>query len=138
MTATAAQIAEVRRMVDEPTVTTYSDTLIQGFIEKYPLMDELGTDPYYWNELAVPPAKVATIGWVPTYDLWAAAADIWDEKAAAVADEFDFTADGGNFSASQKYQHFVNSANRCRSKRAIKVIKLKKYPSENPRYPYNV
>ena len=30
MTATAAQIAKVRRMVSEPTVTTYADADIQG------------------------------------------------------------------------------------------------------------
>jgi hypothetical protein len=56
MAATAAQIAEVRRMVNEPTTSTYSDVLITAIIERYPLLDELGSDPYTWTA-ANPPVR---------------------------------------------------------------------------------
>ena len=49
-------------------------------------------------------------------DLYAAAAEIWDEKAAAVAPNFDFSADGGNFSRSQMYAQYTETANKMRAK----------------------
>lgn len=133
MTATAAQIAEVRRLVNEPTETTYSDTLIQSFIERYPLVDECGTEPYYYDPITTPPTLTANEDWVATYDLYAAAGDIWDEKAASLVDQFDFEADGGNFKASQKYAMYCNAAARCRAKQAIRVHTLHKWPPEHPR-----
>ncbi len=103
MSATAAQIAQVRRMVAEPTTTTYSDATIQGYIETYPLRDERGQEPYTWL-LNNPPTQSANPQWIATYDLHAAAHDIWDEKAALLAGNFDFSADGAAFSRSQAHQ----------------------------------
>ena len=45
MAATAVMIARLRKMVDEPTEATYSDELVAEYIETYPLLDVLGTDP---------------------------------------------------------------------------------------------
>jgi hypothetical protein len=131
MTATAAQIAQIRRMVNEPTTTTYSDTVIQGFIETYPLMDELGTEPYYWTATSgSAPTKTATTTWYPTYDLNAAAAAIWDEKAATCAANYDFNSDGANYSKSQQYQQALNMSKYYRSKSAVRTITLVKKPDE--------
>jgi len=129
MTATAAQIAKIRRMVAEPTVTTYLDADISAYIEAYPLMDERGEQPYTFSS-ATPPAQVVNTNWIATYDLNAAAADIWEEKAAAVADLYDFNADGGSHSRSQKYEQYMKNARSYRSRRATKTMMLVKYPEE--------
>lgn len=118
MTATAAQIATVRRMVAEPTTTTYSDVLVTAFIEKYPLMDERGENPYTFDTSTEPPTKEANDNWIATYDLHAAAADIWEEKAANWANKYNFSADGGNYSRSQAYEMAMKSARYHRSRRA--------------------
>lgn len=89
MTATSQMILQVRRWTNEPTTVTYSDAALTALIEQYPLQDERGVDPYYYDTSTDPPTQVATVGWYPTYDLHAAAADVWDEKAAALADKID-------------------------------------------------
>jgi hypothetical protein len=44
------------------------------------------------------------------YDVYAAAADVWRQKAAHVADRFDFTADGASFKASQMVAQYERQA----------------------------
>jgi hypothetical protein len=129
MTATAAQILQIRRMVNEPDLMgSYSDALIQTFIEKYPLLDELGEEPYDW--IGVPPVATVNADWIATYDLNAAAADIWSEKAAAVAALYDFSADGGNYSRSQMYKMYQEQARYYRSRRSMKTIRMIQTPEE--------
>ena len=111
---TAAQIATVRRMVAEPSTTTYSDALITTFIETYPCIDEQGEAPFTFSA-AVPPVHVVNTEWMPTYDLNGASADIWQEKAATLASGYDFSADGGNYSRSQAYEQAMKQ---CRYYRA--------------------
>ncbi len=48
-----------------------------------------------------------------TYDVYAAAADIWRQKAAHVADRFDFSADGASFKASQLVAQYERMAQQC-------------------------
>ena len=124
MSATAAVAAELRRMVDEPTETTYDDDLIDDYIEKYPLIDVLGTDPQEVDYSTTPPTISERDEWIPTYDLNAAAADIWEEKAAAIAENFDFSADGGKFSRSQKYEQYKKNARTFSSKKSAKASKV--------------
>lgn len=131
MTATAAQIAEIRRMVAEPTSATYSDTLIQEYIERYPCLDERGTEPYYYTYVAGVPTPTANTDWIATYDLHAAAADIWEEKAAVWANKYDFNADGGAYSRSQVYQQMMSKAKYHRSRSKIKTIKLVMSPPQS-------
>lgn len=50
-----------------------------------------------------------------SYDPYAAAADIWDMKAAHVADRFDFTADGASFKVSQLVDHYRQRAGEQRT-----------------------
>jgi len=134
MTATAAQISQVRRMTAEPTTSPYTDALIQGFIEAHPLMDELGRAPYYWQANgSSAPTKTANTDWIVTYDLNAAAADIWDEKAASVAALFDFHADGGVYTRSQTYEQARKMALFYRSRASIKLVKMRPAPIQNNR-----
>jgi len=120
MAATAAMAAMLRRMVDEPTEDTDDDDTINDYIEKYPLIDFIGNEPLEVDYSTSPPTVSERDEWIPTYDLHAAAADIWEEKAAAIADEFTFSADGGSYSRSKKYDQYKASARSHRSQRAAK------------------
>jgi hypothetical protein len=121
MTATAAQILQVRRMTNEPDDEgTYDDEAIAAYIEAYPLVDENGEAPRVPDELTGEMEE--NPDWTATYDLHAAAADIWDEKAAVVAGDFDFSADGGSYTRSQAYQQMMQSARYHRSRRSPKTI----------------
>jgi hypothetical protein len=124
MTATAAQILALRRLTDEPLSTTYSDAQMQAFLEAHPLVDELGTIPYTWDISTDPPTKITTPQWIETWDASFAASEIWEEKAAALAELFNHSADGVNVSLSDKYDHAVSMAARCRSRRAIRHIPM--------------
>jgi len=117
---TAAQIAQLRRMAAEPLTTTYSDALLTTYIETYPIPDGEGHFPGEEDEDY----------WTPTYDLHAAAADIWDEKAAAVADRHDFSADGGSYNRSQVYDQAIKQARYHRARRAPATATLRKRPRE--------
>jgi hypothetical protein len=97
-------ISTLRRMVAEPTTATYSDAQIQTFIETYPMLDSAGVAP-------------GETGWVAIYSLNLAAADIWEEKAAAVSANADFTAWGSTFHQSQVALQYLKMAETYRDKR---------------------
>ena len=103
--ATAAQIAELRRMCAEPTTATYSDVTLAAYIERYPLTDARGQESY-------------------TYDLHAAAADVWNEKAAALAHLYDFSADGGSYTRSQRVAQAQAQARYHLARRNLNTIRL--------------
>jgi len=130
MSATAAQIAQVRRMVNEPTDDTYDDDAISVYIEASASIDERGEIPYTWDTSTEPPTKDENEIWIPTYDLHAAAADIWTEKAAVVAVDFDFQADGGNYTRSQVYQAYERQARYHGARRKPGTLTLHMYPKE--------
>jgi hypothetical protein len=129
MSATAAMILQVRGWVNEPDDTTYDDDAITVFIERYPLLDERGEVPYTWDT-STPPVQEANEDWIPTYDLHAAAADVWTEKATIVAADFDFQADGGNYSRSQVYEAYMSLARHHQARRKPGVITLHMHPKE--------
>ena len=54
-------------------------------------------------------------------DLNAAASDIWDEKAAAVAGLFDFAADGGDYKRSQLIAQYQEAAAKYRSRAGFEL-----------------
>ena len=128
MTATAAEIARVRRMVDEASETVYSDEDIQGYIEGYPLLDPRGEEPFTWDTSTQPPPQDANENWITTYDLDAAAADIWGEKAAAPTQDFDFSADGGSYKRSQVVEHYQERERHYRSRRSLGTISAVMWP----------
>ena len=95
MTATASMISQVRRWTKEPLPpSSYVDADIKAIIETYPVVDELGTDPYVYDRSTNPPTKVPAAGWIATYDLHRAAAHIWEEKVANLADTVDIPVQG--------------------------------------------
>ena len=84
-TPTTDMIARLRRMTAEPlTSDTYTQGDLQAVIERYPVLDANGTEPDDY-------------GWLGAWDLNRAAADVWDEKASLLATDFDFAADGGDY-----------------------------------------
>lgn len=97
MAITASTIARVRLMTNEPTDSTYSDAAIEERILEHPLPDSAGVAP-------------GGEGWVPTYDLNVLAAEIWNEKAAALASKFSFSADGASFNLNQAYDNAMKMA----------------------------
>lgn len=105
MTQDAATIARMRRMVAEPTETPYTDAIITAYIEEYPVMDSEGYEP-------------DEDGWTAIYDLNAAAADIWDEKASSVQKYYNFQADGAQYSQSDLFEMAMEKVRyyRARSK----------------------
>ena len=122
--ATAAQIAELRRMCAEPTTTTYSDVALAAYIERYPLTDARGQEPFTWDVSTVPPSRLDNEAWVQTYDLHAAAADVWNEKAAALAHLYDFSADGGSYTRSQRVAQAQAQARYHLARRNLNTIRL--------------
>ena len=103
MSATADEIARVRRMVAEPTVDIYTDDAIEAAIERYAMTDEFGQEPYVWTVDGGLPTRTDNEFWVPTYDLNAAAAEIWQEKAMTLSTKTDFADAGANFNDSQQF-----------------------------------
>lgn len=128
MAATAGQIARVRRMVNEPTEETYDDEAIAEYIEAYPLIDERGEAPYTWDTSTQPPTEDENEAWIPTYDLNAAAADIWGEKAATVAADFTFSADGGNYNRADVLRQYQERERFFRSRRRPQTLMTVMYP----------
>lgn len=110
MAVSAAMITRVRGMTGELSEAPYTDAAIVVFIEKHPLPD-------YSGELPTADGEVNEV-WTPTYDMNAAAADIWDEKAALLAGKFDVSADGASMSRSQLFDMATRRARHYRSRRA--------------------
>jgi hypothetical protein len=118
MAATAAQIAQVRRMAGIAVGdATYTDIVVGGYIETYPLLDGDGLAP-------------DDDDWTPVYDLHAAAADVLEERAAALALEFDFTADGASYHRSQQYEAIMAQCRYHRARRTPSTMTLVKWPEE--------
>lgn len=111
MAATAAQVSRLRRMCAEPDITSYMDSDLAAIIESHPLIDSEGRDP-------------AHLEWVATYDMHAAATDVWQEKAANVAASFDFGADGATYTRSQLQENALKQARYHNARRAANGAQL--------------
>jgi hypothetical protein len=128
MSVTAEMIARVRLIVAEPTnAGNYTDALVEAHIERYPCLDERGEKPYTFTA-ATPPAQDANENWIPTYDLYAAAADIWAQKAAGVAEQFNFGSDDQSFERSKIHEQYLKQMRMCLSRR--RPTTLTQYPKE--------
>lgn len=131
MSATAEQIAQVRRMVAEPTDAVYSDAQIQSMIESHSLMDVNGIMPYILQSVTTNPINTPNPLWIPTYDLNFAAADIWQEKAGAAAGDYDFSADGAQILRGQVYRNAMQQARFYLSRRSPRTITMTaSYPGD--------
>lgn len=118
MTVISDLIVDLRRMVVEPLPTTYTDLTLAGMIEKTAVIDTNGLLP-------------EEFGWVETYNLYKVAAEIWIEKAAGVADEFDQSSDGGNFQRSQKHAMYLKQANYYQGRSKSQSLQIKQSPLSN-------
>jgi hypothetical protein len=119
-------------MVAEPTAVTYSDAALAIYIERYPLLDSLGRDPWQIAATVQPPALEQNEDWVETWDLHRAAADVWEEKGAGLATKVSFATDGQSFSMNQQYDRAMARARWHRSRRSGLTTKLWAYPRLNP------
>jgi hypothetical protein len=117
--ATADEIMRLRRMTGEVSNSTYYDSVLSEYIEAYPLNDARGEEPYEWDTTTEPPTRDDNDEWVPTYDLNAAAARIWEEKATEYIADYDYSADGASLNRSQAFKHMMAQAGYYRSKRAM-------------------
>ncbi|MCB9136502.1 MAG: hypothetical protein H6636_13840 [Anaerolineales bacterium] len=113
MTATESMIARVRRQVAEPSEATYSDEVLAEYIERYPISDALGETPLLEGGTENP-------DWEPSYDLFAAAAEIWMEKAAALSTKYSFSADGKRHALEQQWEHAAKMAKYYLARRRVK------------------
>jgi len=121
LTATDQQVNRVRRLTDETSPTTYSDDDIKNFIISHPIPDRNGEKPFMSSLTSTP---ILNPIWVQTFDLYLAAADIWEEKASKLAPNYDMSADGASLSRSQAYDHAIAQIKQCRKRRKITSITL--------------
>ncbi len=84
MSATTAMRTQLRRMIAEPTKRHYDDTALDTIIEQHPLHDLNGNHPYTEDSSG---NLITNPDWTATYDLNAAAADIWLEKSSRATEE---------------------------------------------------
>jgi hypothetical protein len=126
---TQGQIADLRRMIAEPAQDLYTDEILTGILKKYPIADLYGIDPPTDSDLVGSGSGESE--WTPTYDLHAAAADVWEEKAAAAVGKFDFSADGATYSRNQVYQACVKQAARHKAMRRAQSVDVVKDPAES-------
>ena len=97
-TATTDDVAVIRRYCGlSDSDATYTDTVIEAYMDEFPLVDVDGYDP-------------DDSTWTETYDLHAVAERIWQEKAALIADKFDFAADGATYGLSSKHTQYMKQA----------------------------
>lgn len=128
MSATAAQIGRLRRMTGETDSTTYDDETFAEYVERYAMTDARGEEPYTWDTSTDPPTQDDNDRWIPTYDLHAAAADIWEEKASSLSQDYDFSADGATFNRSQSYEQAMKQARFHRSRRMARTLTQRPEP----------
>lgn len=109
-------IDQLRRMTAEPLDGSgYSDADLTTYLQRYPLPDSAGAQP-------------ADATWTGVWDANRAAADVWEEKAALYAADFDFAADGGNYQRSQVHSQMLTMARLFRSRRSTSALVLTVQP----------
>lgn len=75
------------------------------------------TIDYQYGRIAFGADQVGSARYVTgrSYDVYEAAARVWEQKAAHVADQFDFSADGASFKNSQRVKQYMDMARMMRS-----------------------
>ena len=124
MTPDALTVAMLRRLAAEPTAETFSDADLAAILERRTLDDGRGCCGAAGAGDGTDGAGTdgAGTGGAAGFDLYAAAADVWEQKAAALAQDFDFTADGADFRRSQAHAHALSMARLFRARRAPRSI----------------
>ena len=111
MAISADHMWQFKRMIAEDLSDTYTDLDLALYIQNYPTIDADGNQP-------------TDGGWVESYDLHAAAAAIWEEKAALRVEYFDFNADGVNSTRSQVFAQCMKQARYHNARRQPGTIQL--------------
>jgi len=111
----AVLVAQLRRMIVEPTEATYTSVDLWGMIEESSVRDSEGRAP-------------GSNSWVATYNVFQVASDIWAEKAGALVMQHDFSADGGKFSRSQMHAHAIKMSQYYASKSKVTSIRILQEP----------
>jgi len=105
-------IADLRRKIGErENIEPWTDEVLTQVLQAFALPDAEGNAPGSDN-------------WVPTYDTNAAAASVWDEKAAMFASEIDATVDGTTVRRSQRFRHARQMAAYYRAQRGARVVAM--------------
>ena len=107
MAVTAANIARVRSLADA-SVADFNDAAITAVIELYTRRDADGNFP-------------DEDGYTDTYDLYRAAADVVEQRAAKVATQYNTTADGATLNRSSIQEQLFALAVRLRNRAAAKA-----------------
>jgi len=110
MAVTAAQIARVRSLADA-SVSEFNDAAVTAVIELYEKRDP---DGYFPDEE----------GYTVTYDLYRAAADIAEQRAAKVATQYNTTADGATLNRSEIQEQLFALAVRLRQRATAKASRV--------------
>ena len=123
----AQDVAAVRLLVKVPDglQEAFTDDMVSDILAAHPIPDLKGLDPYQaqgpWQG-----ADPFTYGWTPTYDRWAAAADLWAVIAAFCSDLYDFVADRATFNRSQVFAQAMKMARFCNSRRHAQTVVLER------------
>lgn len=115
-----ALIQRLRRLTAEPTLATYSDTELTTRIEATLVTRRE-------MRFAGETAETVTIPDSPaTYDLYRAAALIWEEKAAALVGQglYDYSADGQSFNVSQRLEQAKTMVRYCQSRQRVASLRM--------------
>lgn len=125
MAPSSDDIARLRRMVNEPNTDTYDDTDMSAVIARYAVVDTFGQPPQI-RSATYPPTLIANPQWIESYDLHSAAAEVWEEKAAVAAQDYDFDSplDDGTYQRSQVYEQYMAQARYHMSRRAPSTIRV--------------
>jgi hypothetical protein len=122
MAASIGDINRVRSMVADPTAERFDNEAIAEAIERYPARDARGEQPYTWDASTIPPTQEDNPYWIPTYDLHAAAGDLWEEKAGSHVGEYDFSDSQASYKRSQAYDQCMERARYHRSRTCAKSV----------------
>lgn len=117
MAATAAQLATLKRYTNEDgSGDVYTGDLLTSILESYPVSDSDGNEPDESN-------------WTATYDLHAAAAQIWGEKAATLVCKVDSNLPGGgSYRNSQLLDNAVKMEKWHKARARARGIRFTAYP----------
>lgn len=89
-----AMLAKLTRLGAANSAPVLSPVTLGEVLDSYAIADPLGVPP-------------DTTGWVPTYDINGALAEVWREKAGLVAGDFTFQADDLSVSKGDLLAHML-------------------------------
>ena len=128
MAVTDADVLRVRAMIAEVSASSaVTDDAITEAIKRYPREDARGEAPFV-ESTTTPGTLTRNPDWMATYDLHAAAAELWEQKAAALAADYDFSADGGNYHRSQAWDQAMRMARYHQARRSPTTITQRPEP----------